>query len=270
MSTFDYLTAEAAILPLRQDIYHRADGFALPINIYAPCTENENARCAVLCIHGGSWVSALKKDTPWQGDWMRHHARQLAALGFTAFEITYRSIGRDDEPPTGVCLADTVSDVREAMAYIKGTLQKEFGFTKIAVIGDSAGAHLALCLALDGDEALHPDAVVACNPVSDCVTLPRWHGRMESVEAQMRVSPLHLARPTRTKMLVMHGTADQVVAFSDSVALVDALKAAGASVAFRPIEGANHAFILYGFNKNAAEIACAMDEAIAFIKNAVL
>ena len=270
MSTFDYLTAEAAVLPLRQDIYRRVDGYALPINIYAPCTDNENARCAVLCIHGGSWVSALKRDTPWQADWMRHHARQLASLGYYAFEITYRSIGRDDEPPTGVCLADVVSDVHAAMAYIKSALQKEFGFEKIAVIGDSAGAHLALCLALAEDERLHPDAVVACNPVSDCVTLPRWQGRLKGAKEQMRVSPLHMARPTKTKFLVMHGTADQVVAFSDSVALVDALKAAGCDVTFLPVAEATHAFILYGFNQNATEITQCMDTAITFIKNAVL
>ncbi|MBQ9736306.1 MAG: prolyl oligopeptidase family serine peptidase [Clostridia bacterium] len=266
----DYLAAESTVLPLRQDIYSRVDGYALPMNIYAPAVKNENARCAVLCIHGGSWVSALKKDAPWREDWMRHNAKQLASLGFYAFEITYRSIGRDDEPPTGVTLTDVVSDVCAAMAYIKAALMPEFGFEKIAVIGDSAGAHLALCLALAEDESLHPHAVVACNPVSDCVTNARWHGRLPSVEAQKSVSPRHMAKKTKTKILLLHGTADEVIPYTDSEALFAALEGKGCAVALRPVKDARHAFILYGYNPDLAVVSRCMDEAIAFIKNAIM
>ena len=266
MHQFDYLSAEQTVHPIRQDIYRHTDGFSLPINVYAPAVANENANWAVLCIHGGGWLSALKKDAPWEADWMRHNARQFASLGYHALEITYRSIGRHDED-VGVTLADTVSDVRAAMAYIKGTLAPELGFKKIAVIGDSAGGHLALCLALAEDEKLHPDAVVACNPVSNCVTDARWHGKLTDASAQASVSPLHIAKKTKTKMLILHGTADHVVPFSDSEALFAALEKAGCTVSLRPLVGTDHAFIIYGYNKNTAEVSRAMDMAIAFIKS---
>ena len=265
--TFDYRAAETAILPWRKDVYGEAGGFSLPMHIYAPTVPNENASTAVLCIHGGSWVSALKKDVVWQGDWMRHHARFLSTLGFYAFEITYRSIGRDDEPPTGFDLADIVADVKCAMAYLKETLAPALGLTRFAVMGDSAGAHLALCLALAEEEALRPDVVVACNPVSDCVTLNRWQGRLKTREEQMRVSPLHLACKTKTKILIQHGTADAVVSPADSDALFAALKAQGCDVTLTPVAGANHAFILYGFNGNEDEIHRCMTEAVRFIKS---
>ena len=266
MQQFDYLSAENTLHPIRQDIYRRIDGFSLPINIYAPATENENAAWAVLCIHGGGWLSALQKDTPWEADWMRHNARQFASLGYYALEITYRSIGKHDED-VGVTLADTVSDVQSAMAYIKSTLAPALGFKRIAVIGDSAGAHLALCLALAEDESLRPDAVIACNPVSDCVTDARWHGKLTDFAAQACVSPRHMAKRTKTKMLILHGTADHVVPFSDSEALFTALEKAGCTVSFRPLAGTDHAFIIYGYNRNTAEVSRCMDMAIAFIKS---
>jgi acetyl esterase/lipase len=214
--SYDYLAYEADIQPLRQDIYAVKGGYNLPMNIFAPEVENANNNVAILCIHGGGWNTSLRVGSTFTGDWMRHQARYYASLGFYALEITYRSVNQ------GFTIKDLQADVEDAMRYINQTVKAEFGIDKVITIGDSAGGHLVLCLALAEDESLRPYATIACNPVSNCVGTI-WTGGISDPEVGKTVSPLHLAKKTDGKILIMHGTADTVVDPGDSQALYDAL-----------------------------------------------
>ncbi|MBQ7377917.1 MAG: alpha/beta hydrolase [Clostridia bacterium] len=255
--SYDYLANEA-MKPMRQDVYAEKDGYSLPLNLYAPSVDNANADTAVLCIHGGGWSSNLTKDGEWDGNWMRHQARYYSLLGFWGLEVTYRGFGG------GVSLSDIFEDVADAVRYVKTELYTELGIERLIVIGDSAGGHLALCLALTEDASLHPDGVIACNPVSDFSH--RFTSYITSGE-QATLSPMHLAESavTDTKILLMHGDADTVVPYTDSQLLLGKLTAAGNDAALSTVAGGAHAFILYGYEATPHDIDIAMKRTVEFI-----
>ena len=255
--SYDYLANEA-MQPMRRDIYAEKDGYSLPLNIYAPLDENANAKTAVLCIHGGSWGSNLTKDGEWEGNWMRHQARYYSLLGFYGLEVTYRGFGGD------VSLSDIFEDVADAVRYIKTELYTELGIERLIVIGDSAGGQLALCLALAEDLSLHPDGVIACNPVSD---FSHGFASYSTSGEQATLSPMHLAERavTDTKILLMHGDADTVVPYADSQRLLGKLTAAGNDADLSTVAGGAHAFILYGYKATPHDIDMAMKKTVEFI-----
>ena len=256
--SYDYLAYEADIQPLRQDIYAVKGGYNLPMNIFAPEVENANNNVAILCIHGGGWNTSLRVGSTFTGDWMRHQARYYASLGFYALEITYRSVNQ------GFTIKDLQADVEDAMRYINQTVKAEFGIDKVITIGDSAGGHLVLCLALAEDESLRPYATIACNPVSNCVGTI-WTGGISDPEVGKTVSPLHMAKKTDGKILIMHGTADTVVDPSDSQALYDALAEKENEVDLVWLDGATHAFILYGYQTPKENVDTYMAMTVEYI-----
>ncbi len=238
---YNYIEREKEIKPLRQDIYKEVNGCKMPLNVFTPRENNKNNKYAVLCIHGGSWTSNFKKNEEWTGNWMRHNARQFAENGYYAFEITHRSIGTN-----GADLTEVIKDVKDAAAYCREVLMPEFGIDELIIIGDSAGAHLALCIALTEDAKNDPYAVIACNPVSNCVNT-KWTGGLETEAEQMAASPYHLVKNTTTKFLIMHGNADTVVDINDSIKLNERLNEVGCDSELAALNGDKHAFILYGY-----------------------
>ncbi len=256
---YDYIEKEKTIKPLRQDIYKKVNGYEIPVNIYTPCINNEKNKYAVINIHGGGWGAAFKKEEPWNGDWMRHNSRQFAENGYYAFEITYRSINSPD-----VTLPDIISDARDAMRYCVTKLLPEFGIEKTVLIGDSAGGHLALCIAFSDEEVLYPHAVIACNPVSDCVNT-KWTGGIENAEERKKASPYHLAKNTQTKFLIIHGNADKCVDYDDSLRLNAHLKKIGCECDLITLDGAEHAFILYGWKTAPEKVSEYMDIVLEYI-----
>ena len=256
--SYNFRAMEKDIMPMRQDIYAVKGGYNLPMNIFAPEVENANNNVAILCIHGGGWNTSLRVGSTFTGDWMRHQARYYASLGFYTFEITYRSINQ------GFTIKDLQDDVEDAMRYINQTVKAEFGIDKVITIGDSAGGHLVLCLALAEDESLRPYATIACNPVSNCVGTI-WTGGISDPEVGKTVSPLHLAKKTDGKILIMHGTADTVVDPGDSQALYDALAEKENEVDLVWLDGATHAFILYGYQTPKENVDTYMAMTVEYI-----
>ena len=54
------------------------------------------------------------------------------------------------------------------------------------------------------------------------------------------MNPITYVDKNAPPFLIVHGTLDRLVPFNQSELLVDALKAAGASVKFHPVEGGGH------------------------------
>ena len=111
---------------------------------------------------------------------MRHHAIYFSERGYIGAEITYRSIDLD-----GINGKDLVADASDAMRTLAAL--PEVDASKIGVIGDSAGGHLALCLALAEDETLHP-AVVFC-----LQSRHRLYGGSVAHSRRHRTPPRHFA-----------------------------------------------------------------------------
>ena len=90
----------------------------------------------VLLIHGGGWAVGSKA---------MHHGfgRLLATHGFLAAAVDYRLTGT---APWPACL----DDCRTALAWLRQSAKElRLDPTRLALLGDSAGAHLAALLGLE-------------------------------------------------------------------------------------------------------------------------
>jgi acetyl esterase/lipase len=116
------------------------DGVALITDITVP--DGPGPFPALIGVHGGGWQQGSR-------DIYRHWGPFLVARGYVLMAIDYRTSapGRKSYP-------DAVHDVRAAVQFLKG---EATGYkvdpARIALIGDSAGGHLATLVALAGD---HP------------------------------------------------------------------------------------------------------------------
>lgn len=228
------------------DTYKKINGVKLPIRMYYP--DEDTAACdIVICIHGGGW-HAVCENTDWDGGWMDYQAQYYAKRGCIGAAFSYRSI--DITKKTNVL--DLYLDCIDAMKYI--TEHNEFN--RVIVIGDSAGAHLAVMLGFD--ERIKTDIVIACNPVLD-LTLPVWHYTAENEDTRKLASPFYNAKPTDTRFLFMHGSSDNVVDCNITSEFHNKLKNMNISSSFVKLTGVNHAFILKNYKSTDEELQKYMD-----------
>lgn len=123
--------------------FAQADGADLQLDVYAPTVENVNNGASVVVVHGGSWSGGRRSDFP---EWNRW----LAANGYTIFDVDYRLA-----PPPNYLTA--TGDVKCAVRWVKNHAA-EFNVNpeRIALLGRSAGAHLALLAAYSADDGTVP------------------------------------------------------------------------------------------------------------------
>ncbi len=120
--------------------YARHDGVALLGDIYVP--DGPGPFPALIGVHGGGWQQGSR-------DIYKHWGPFLAARGYVLLAVDYRTAapGRKSYP-------DAVHDVRAAVQFLKGEAASyKVDPARVALIGDSAGGHLATLVALAGD---HP------------------------------------------------------------------------------------------------------------------
>jgi acetyl esterase/lipase len=197
----------------------------------------------VVHVHGGGWRRGSRRHPlPALGDGFYH---ELAATGIAVAAIDYRLSGEARYPAA-------VDDVRAAVAWARTALPG-YGLTPgpLALLGDSAGGHLALLAALT---AAPVDGVVAWFPVTDLTTM---HGPDDDdpqsrealflgappsqvpdlARAASPVSHVHAGAPP---VLVMHGDSDTMVPASQSAGFAQALAGAGGTVTLELVPGASH------------------------------
>ncbi len=235
------------IQPTERRIYKIVDDLCLPMDIYIPKRGIENAKGCIVCIHGGGWNEAIVDNGVWSGGRMRYNARYYADKGYIAIAISYRSL----QAKAGLTVFDLVEDCQDAMRYIQKNLPY-VDYSKIVLIGDSAGGHLATMLGISQDDSLRPYAVMACNPVLDCT---KWkHAFAGREEALLQCSPYHQSPQKCAKFLFVHGTADPTVAYSDTVDFYEKLKSMKHDVEMIALQDKMHAFILFDYRYTDEEV----------------
>ncbi|MBV9279600.1 MAG: alpha/beta hydrolase fold domain-containing protein, partial [Chloroflexi bacterium] len=106
-------------------------------DLYVPQRTGPAPRPAVVVVHGGSWDSG-SKGTPETV----LLAQALAQRGYVAFDINYRLVGHGGQYP------GSIQDVEDAVAFLATQRQKlNIDLGKVGVVGESAGAYLALMAA---------------------------------------------------------------------------------------------------------------------------
>jgi acetyl esterase len=245
----------------------------------APAT---GPRPALVFIHGGGWMAG-------DADIFFPHARYFASRGLSAFSVEYRLLKADP----GSSFNDGYADCASAVRYLRAhAVELGVDPKRVAVLGDSAGGHLAAALGTragaddsndDVSISAAPDAMILCNPIVDMTDAgwvkyviggpalakrPRPEDLVPSEahrEEARRCSPLFQVRPGQPPALLIHGLDDRVVLPGQARAFAEAAKKAGNRCDLRLIEGANHAFILANYTAPEATVVAAICAADRFL-----
>ncbi|MEU9029463.1 alpha/beta hydrolase [Streptomyces sp. NPDC048383] len=245
---------------------------------------------AVVWIHGGGWLDGDRRYPPPTVPAELLHGAVLDA-GLALVSIDYR---HSLEAPFPAQL----HDVKAAIRYVRA-FAEVLGIDpdRIGVWGESAGGHLAALAGLVGPGS--PDgaalegahgvgsgdtgvlAVVDWYGVSDLTALaehpmppmPGADGFPDPYEALLggteaerpalarAASPVTYADGTNPPppFLLVHGTRDGLVPYSQSEALARALEGAGGAVTLRPVDGADHIFL------GSPDVGRIVAESVAFL-----
>lgn len=208
--------------------YARVGGTALLLDAGVP--EGEGPFPAAILIHGGGWSGGSRC-----GD-ITLLTNALTAAGVVWFSVDYRLAPAHPWP---ACL----EDVRTAIRWVQTNARQFKGDTnRVALIGYSAGGHLAVHAAALADDQFRALAVAALAAPSDLVadserrgglsrSLQALLGRPPELGAGTRaalreMSPVNFIRPGLPPFLLIHGTADASVPYSQSTNLLARLKSA--------------------------------------------
>ena len=217
----------------RDVVYGEPEGHRLLLDVYAP-RDGASRGAGVIFIHGGAWE---RHGHDYFAAWAAH----FAARGYVCASIDYRI---SSEAPFPAALEDTKCAVRwmRANAASLGIVPE-----RIAVIGQSAGAHLALLAALTGDNAElegsggHPevssrvcavvdlygptDLTVPLETKEDAVQDFLGASRRSAPELYAEASPLTHVTADDPPALIIHGDVDVIVPIEQSDRLAAALGA---------------------------------------------
>jgi alpha-L-fucosidase 2 len=176
--------------------------------------------------------------------------KPLTNAGIAWFSISYRF--STDFAQLGAA----VNDVESAIRFVKShAAEYRVDANRIALVGESAGGHLAALAALSTAPDLRVRGVVALYAPTDLVALaeksrfvPQWirasvHGTAwESfILARLKqLSPIDQVRRDMPPFLLIHGMLDNLVPFEQSQAMCAKMNAAGASCELFPVRGTGH------------------------------
>ena len=224
---------------LKLDIIYPED----PERVY-PC---------IVWICGGAWLTM---------DRSAHlpYLAQLARSGFVVASVEYRTSNEAHFPAQLI-------DVKSAVRYLRAHAERyRIDPERFGVMGESAGGHLTAMAALADDPAFdvgedleysskvqaacpwYPPADVTSFPYDSPViaaaspeSLMLGKNVMLSREEAMKACPVSYVTKDAPAFMILHGTEDHTVPFSQGEALHDSLEAAGCDVRLVAIEGADHA-----------------------------
>ncbi len=251
---------------LEADIAYREGNDAWKLDLLLPDAatgEVKKKRPAIVFVHGGGWRSGDKRR-----GYFFDGAKQYAQQGYVCATVNYRLTG---EAPFPAC----IEDVKCAVRWLRAHADKyNIDPDRIGAYGNSAGAHLVSMLGLTSEaEKLEGDgpwqkysssvqAVCASATPTDFMNWGSRNGRFrgESTllsgpektleERKKLASPITHVSRTAPPFLLIHGTADRTVPYSQGTSFAKALKAAGANdVTLLSFEGAGHGVFLQKFRE---------------------
>lgn len=228
------------------------DGRALRADLFRPKTAPPEPRPAMVALHGGAW----REGHPSQ---FHHHCAHLARRHrMVCLSVAYRLSGEAKFPAA-------LQDAKCAIRWLRANAARlHVDPEQIAVMGGSAGAHLASMVATTaavreyegngGDPAQpsHANAVVLLNGEFDLWDLVKKKQLLDAMTAFIGGTPeelpdkydelssiqrIHRGCPPT---LLLHGTADRIVSHEQSVAFATLLRKAGVHAELELYEGKPH------------------------------
>jgi len=225
----------------------------------------------VIAVHGGGWRLLNLDNYRYLGPW-------LAERGYALLSVTYRLA-----TPERKAYPEAVDDVRAALKFARGEARLGIDAKRIALMGDSSGAHLAALVALTEKEPVK--AVIGVYGVYDLaaqwrhdqLTRPRDHiverflgaSLVDDRRVYFDASPLSYvsAKNNATAFLVAWGTADDIVDHrTQSEAFLEALKQAGHYARPVVLAGAPHFWIGDPLEEEASQSAFFAHRLLRFLQ----
>ncbi|MGI6019643.1 MAG: alpha/beta hydrolase fold domain-containing protein [Marvinbryantia sp.] len=218
-------------------------------------TEGQSKRPCIIWICGGAWQQMNRS---------AHlvYLCELARQGFVVASVQYRTSNEVRFPAQ-------LEDIKAAVRYLRAHANR-YGIDceKFGVMGESAGGHLTALTALTGekkefdvgDYLEYSSAVQAAIPwyvPADFETFPHDAATSAAAPESLLIgadtlthkslaemaSPVKYVTKDAPPMMLLHGTDDHTVPFTQGEELHDALEKAGAEVTLVAVEGADHADI---------------------------
>jgi len=252
---------------IRDMEYAQSAAGSLRFDAYIPASSMPTP--AVIIVHGGGWVRGDRRTN------VEPLFQPLADAGFAWFSISYSLATNPLE------FGAAVGDVEAAVRFIRSrAAEYHIDPDRIALVGESAGGHLAAMAALgppEGDSGVK--AVVAIYAPTDLVALARTSPLIpDAIRKQLngsawanlilarlgQLSPLQAVRPGMPPFLLIHGDADPVVPFDQSRAMCDSMQAAGAVCQLFAVPGGGHG--IRGWESSPARSAPYKREMIEWLR----
>jgi acetyl esterase/lipase len=229
-------------------VYGSANNTQLKLDVWQR-KDTKGSVPTLIYYHGGGWIFGDRTGATL-------FFLPYLEMGWNVVNVEYRMASNSLAPAA-------VEDCRCALRWVvRNAKQYNIDVNKIVLTGHSAGGHLALIsgmlpneTGLDnecyGEEQLKVAAIVnwfGVSNVADIVEGANWKNyalmwmgsQPDKVEIAKRVSPLTYVRKGLPPVFSVHGDADPVVPYSQSVRLHAALDKAGVTNELVTIHGGGH------------------------------
>ena len=238
---------------------------AQAMDVYLPAGRTSTNTKVIVFIHGGSWSGGDKADFD-----VNINAIRPQLTDYAIFNINYRLANIQNQHPA------QMEDVQSALDFISAkAAEYKVNANKIALIGASAGAHLALLHAYKNSRNGSIKAVVDLFGPTNLTTLYTNHpvpavsqpvlvnflGTTPSANPSKYAdaSPVNFVSAQSPPTLILHGDADFIVPISQSSTLRVALLGVGAKVEM-------HSYINEGHGWFGNTLTDTYNRTIAFVK----
>jgi acetyl esterase/lipase len=230
--------------PVETIQFAKPNGVPLSLNLYRPSQVGKKP--AIVMIHGGGWQNGSPNDNA-------EFSHYMAAQGYSVVSIAYRLAPQHRFPAQ-------LEDVRTAIAYIREHADElEVDVNRMALMGRSAGAHLAMLAAYE--PAAPPIRAVVNyygpvnltkgyqdppnpDPIGSRGLLRDFLGGTpaELPELYKQASPWNYVNHAVPPSLLIYGQRDHVVQSKFGRKLYEQLQKTGNEAFFLEIPWAEHAF----------------------------
>ncbi|TXH75689.1 MAG: alpha/beta hydrolase, partial [Lysobacteraceae bacterium] len=209
----------------------------LKVDLYEPDGGRRSARPAVLMVHGGGWAAGDRSE-------LSALAHLVAQQGVVALSMDYRLSSEGAHWPA------QAEDVAAILRWMRGHAG-DLGIDgqRIALLGGSAGGHLAAWAARDPDPRKRPNRLIVLWGPWDLEQMPSggpdWV--RPSVDALLNgrsareASPLHHLAEGMPPTLIVHGVEDEIVPIDQSRRACTALRRKGNVCTLVELPGQGHA-----------------------------
>ena len=229
------------------------------------CPAGAGPHPVAVLFHGGFWYHA------WERDLMDGLARDLAGRGIAAWNVEYRRVGAGGGWPVTGEDAARATDHLLALAPVYG-----LDLGRVAVLGHSAGAQLALWVAARGRRGeVHPALAVGMATIADLEEAMTAQTGGHSVARLLSATPngagddgdfdIALAEasprariPIGVPQILAHSVDDDVVPLSQTSGYAEAARASGDDVTVLTIEAGGHFGLIDPLSSGWATVANAL------------